>query len=483
MLCQRCVILTKRPLIRNELQLLKTRDLIIFLQSKHIPTAGCVEKDDLVNLVMTHVDTTSSSGSSPRHDESSFRSYINNLAFSGVQDANPSAGTRSPNNNENNNFFGDRTTNNAISYLRESCQAIFGNMSENFKFESNSSNPATSPPGSNVRASGTSSTPTNVSPSGGYSEPAPHVPVPRSVNSRPPMHRQHKPKPKMKAAVQAESGCDCSEDEASQLLRTTSQSTNNLIDMAATQRMVSNLESVPGPSGIDLSRSKTGCNSTPKIRSNTSSNSDTDSEFSSFEELVAVDTNVEEATADKVNVRGRSNLECPPRMVQRRRSDGCLTKRSSIFVPTPSATSNQCLQESMGGRNNILINHNRTVDDGCCLKCGKKKDELKRRLKRFQDQLNELSTTDIAIRPHLEAILNYLERARLSSIELSDIETEDGSGDGAVIQAASTDRTLSDLVPTSDNANVTIPTEAVDKPPTVYKRKLIKLDDINSRYE
>lgn len=41
-LCSRCVIFTKRPLTRNELGRLKPKDLIIYLQSKHIPTAGCV---------------------------------------------------------------------------------------------------------------------------------------------------------------------------------------------------------------------------------------------------------------------------------------------------------------------------------------------------------------------------------------------------------------------------------------------------------
>ncbi|CAD7015164.1 RING finger protein B [Ceratitis capitata] len=54
-LCRRCVIFAKRPLLRTDLLKLKPKDLIFYLQSKHVSTTGCVEKDELVGLVLTHV--------------------------------------------------------------------------------------------------------------------------------------------------------------------------------------------------------------------------------------------------------------------------------------------------------------------------------------------------------------------------------------------------------------------------------------------
>lgn len=41
-LCERCLIFTRRPLHKVDLLKLKPKDLIFYLQSKHISTAGCV---------------------------------------------------------------------------------------------------------------------------------------------------------------------------------------------------------------------------------------------------------------------------------------------------------------------------------------------------------------------------------------------------------------------------------------------------------
>lgn len=41
-LCKRCVIFTTRPISKIELLKLKAKDLIFYLQSKHISTTGCV---------------------------------------------------------------------------------------------------------------------------------------------------------------------------------------------------------------------------------------------------------------------------------------------------------------------------------------------------------------------------------------------------------------------------------------------------------
>lgn len=42
LLCKRCVVFTTRPLSKIELLKLKAKDLIFYLQSKHISTTGCV---------------------------------------------------------------------------------------------------------------------------------------------------------------------------------------------------------------------------------------------------------------------------------------------------------------------------------------------------------------------------------------------------------------------------------------------------------
>lgn len=78
LLCDRCILFSRRPLLRSDLVKLKTKDLIFYLQSKHISTAGCVEKEDLIDLVIQCVERvdsnqnhSSSSGSSnnttPQH--------------------------------------------------------------------------------------------------------------------------------------------------------------------------------------------------------------------------------------------------------------------------------------------------------------------------------------------------------------------------------------------------------------------------------
>ncbi|XP_046390665.1 proline-rich protein 36 isoform X1 [Ischnura elegans] len=50
--CSKCLILLAHPPSRTALMGLRTRDLQAFLASRKIPTHGCLEKDDLVNLVV-----------------------------------------------------------------------------------------------------------------------------------------------------------------------------------------------------------------------------------------------------------------------------------------------------------------------------------------------------------------------------------------------------------------------------------------------
>ncbi|ALC42340.1 CG17019 [Drosophila busckii] len=68
--CKRCAIFAQRPLLRTDLLKLKPKDLIFYLQSKHISTEGCLEKEELVSLVLTHVaqtDRDTNPNQIPRH--------------------------------------------------------------------------------------------------------------------------------------------------------------------------------------------------------------------------------------------------------------------------------------------------------------------------------------------------------------------------------------------------------------------------------
>ncbi|XP_030372531.1 uncharacterized protein LOC115622657 [Scaptodrosophila lebanonensis] len=95
--CQRCAIFAKRPLLRTDLLKLKPKDLIFFLQSKHISTEGCLEKEELVGLVMNHV---------AQIDRDSFCS------------------PNSPNSP-------GRGQSNPIDNLKQTCQNFFTNLSDN----------------------------------------------------------------------------------------------------------------------------------------------------------------------------------------------------------------------------------------------------------------------------------------------------------------------------------------------------------------
>lgn len=63
-LCNRCIVFTTRPLSKIELLKLKAKDLIFYLQSKHISTTGCVGKC---------VVRGENEGGKMRHFQTSFR--------------------------------------------------------------------------------------------------------------------------------------------------------------------------------------------------------------------------------------------------------------------------------------------------------------------------------------------------------------------------------------------------------------------------
>ncbi|KAH8372039.1 hypothetical protein KR093_009828 [Drosophila rubida] len=100
--CQRCAIFAQRPLLRTDLLKLKPKDLIFYLQSKHISTEGCLEKEELVGLVLAHVAQTDRD-----------------------RDRSSNATGRAPHNSPG------RGQANPMDSLKQTCQNFFTNLSDN----------------------------------------------------------------------------------------------------------------------------------------------------------------------------------------------------------------------------------------------------------------------------------------------------------------------------------------------------------------
>ncbi|XP_053675880.1 serine-rich adhesin for platelets [Anopheles nili] len=131
-LCPNCTIFTRRPLSRIDLSQLKVKDLIFYLQSKHISTSGCVEKDDLINLVIAHVN---SGGSSPRTPGS----------FSA---ASSNAESASGGSSRYGSFYRNGTKNytNTFDQIKSTCQNLFSNISDKFNADGSEDVRPTAPP-------------------------------------------------------------------------------------------------------------------------------------------------------------------------------------------------------------------------------------------------------------------------------------------------------------------------------------------------
>ncbi|XP_068992708.1 E3 ubiquitin-protein ligase RNF34 isoform X3 [Neodiprion pinetum] len=64
--CEKCRLLSQRPVIRSNLLEMRSKDLHRYLMAKKISTRGCVEKEDLVNLIIQHANATDSASSNQR---------------------------------------------------------------------------------------------------------------------------------------------------------------------------------------------------------------------------------------------------------------------------------------------------------------------------------------------------------------------------------------------------------------------------------
>lgn len=107
-LCERCVIFRRRPLSKIELLKLKPKDLIFYLQSKHVSTTGCVEKEELVNLIIAQVNA------------STYRDHLNSPNYS-----TSSTSSRSFSQNSSSN-----ATDNPFDAIKQTCQNLFSSFTE-----------------------------------------------------------------------------------------------------------------------------------------------------------------------------------------------------------------------------------------------------------------------------------------------------------------------------------------------------------------
>ncbi|KAJ8725334.1 hypothetical protein PYW08_003517 [Mythimna loreyi] len=84
-MCAPCRVLSTRPLTRQAIAHLKVRDLQCFLQRQNVSTRGCVEKEELLNLCVSHVNSAayrrrgSRAGASPFSSLKGLTSNINDF--------------------------------------------------------------------------------------------------------------------------------------------------------------------------------------------------------------------------------------------------------------------------------------------------------------------------------------------------------------------------------------------------------------------
>ncbi|KAM7345894.1 uncharacterized protein ACRADG_011979 isoform 2-T2 [Cochliomyia hominivorax] len=128
-LCERCLLFSKRPLVRSDLIKLKPKDLIFYLQSKHISTAGCVEKEELIDLVLQYVNradmsnqplSTGSGSSSSSNSQHTTPKHQSNGASGGVDEGGAKRSTD----------YGP-SANNSFDSIKQTCQNFFSSLSDN----------------------------------------------------------------------------------------------------------------------------------------------------------------------------------------------------------------------------------------------------------------------------------------------------------------------------------------------------------------
>ncbi|XP_017008518.2 uncharacterized protein [Drosophila takahashii] len=470
--CQRCSVFAQRPLLRTDLLKLKPKDLIFYLQSKHISTEGCLEKEELVGLVLTHV------------------AQVDRGRGSNASSNSPGRGQANP-----------------IDSLKQSCQNFFSNLTDNISdsLASFDSKVTTKPPESRQPEApshifeqprvSTREIPTYASAVNGgpqrvhihqssQSSSSPSTSTQASNNRDASGSSQAQAAPEEEEDRAEEHDCECSDDE---IMATFSERVSLSLKTDTSARVVS----VPAaPSGGGGPGATTAASPGCSKPGSSSSKADASSQ-SSFEELGAIggisdeskattDTNsshldqwqvlevnridaVEETPTTsaaeeilEVTLRSRPavegdesqmgdgstqtlNIEQRPanpspalhpavpqrtKKVTRRRSDGYLNRRyhssddESPVTPGGPGLSLGLSTLSEQPEHGLHAHSHRQS----CQRCGKNKTNIRRHVEKMRRHLENSQMSEEDIKRELQEFLTYLEQ-RTKSVEASDADS------------------------------------------------------------
>ncbi|XP_055625074.1 uncharacterized protein LOC129767859 [Toxorhynchites rutilus septentrionalis] len=506
-LCSNCLILTKRPISRVDLGQLKVKDLIFYLQSKHISTSGCVEKGDLINLIVAHVNSGASSPRSPAGSTGSGNGGLFNFSSAsstGDSSHNGGRGNHSGSSSRYGNLYSASAENcaNTFDQIKNTCQNLFStiteklstdipkpthfgprfshsstdeniptrgqsetNVSQQPRFGANDvyrqqENGRTTNGSQSLRDNGVTVpnervfSPTNGSNNGssGLTSGADSSGNTSSVSS--PEHQ--KPRSSSGAGVGKPSfetriddmlasdanhgGCECSDEETDAAFAETPRrkesrkaaSEDNLFTEPGTSqsesgyRMGTGNEKEPFPPFEELNAecvfSMSGASNAAnnrKISVNLNSTGHNKHLHTVVNASVMTETDgISCSLNSKVIPEGiPPSIVASPSRVQRRRSDSFL-----IALMHTESSATELELETTAHSSQV------TVPNKCC-KCGKRRNGIRRQLKKIRKQLQTTSIPEVDKRRQLEAFLSYLERRSKGSLELSDTEsiTEDAS--------------------------------------------------------
>ncbi|KAL5286890.1 RFFL family protein [Megaselia abdita] len=455
-LCERCLIFTRRPLHKVDLLKLKPKDLIFYLQSKHISTAGCVEKEELVNLVLSHA-------------------------------------AKNPHMHYSQSQRGSFDDGNPFDNIKQSCQTFFTKISDNlsdnlkdFNFEMKNSTPnATSPTTSEPQRSSPSSHSTTTTPSSPSSTdtsasssqtrrttapPKPKTQIPgvhKTVNTPAAAAGPSSSTNKRLETVNrngensspGQSGCECSDDEViSTFKKRRSQSKVNsptsTVDSAFDEQIASgqstNSATLPKPSetadssgssfeelgavGGNNNNNSSTKNSAPRLETDNWQIVDKD------EEVAANTQNTEDG--EPAVLRSKPNIvpqfleQRDRRVISRRRSDGfvfnrALSEGSRLYSPTGCDRIDEHSDDEDDPRSSASGRRKRTLRN--CVKCGKSKSNIKRHVLKFAKHLETTDLSETEFKQELKEFVKFLEN-RAKSIDCSDTESNldvNSTGEGA----------------------------------------------------
>ncbi|KAJ6644013.1 E3 ubiquitin-protein ligase rififylin [Pseudolycoriella hygida] len=489
-LCDRCVVFTTRPISKIDLLKLKPKDLIFYLQSKHISTTGCVEKEELVNLVLIHANSISD-GSSTRSSsqfsddhfsnpfdqikqtcQNLFTSFTDKIASDLHFDTKPSQSGQNENifsqprasattpqqqysfSNSTSGINMDQVNNPAMSQRNNSSDHRYSNASSSATNSptspvisvKSSSNSSTSTPSTSSKTNSHRSSQTRE----GRNERASKSSTSSHRNEDLPAVHEHVPKsgvdklrPKLIDHIElTNSDCDCSDDET--ILKFTKEymkrSPSNEND---SQQIV---EPKPGPSGSNAKDESSNTSSFEELGASGTSNGDwLFVSKASVNELPTVNAESNQPLNEESNTSANINLthltfqnvaahsshqnNFPSTSIDHTQRVRRLARRRSDGSINNSSGSKMFVErvEEMSEEETLR----KRTKTSSCDKCGKNKRNLKRHVAKFKRQLESTNASDIEIKNQLDAFLEYLESCHKSSLDGTDTESNDERIDNA----------------------------------------------------